>query len=653
MLFFSLPARINPQPTPPLPTSLDAAATAINAAQAGQLDFAQAVGLHDNLLYPWIEFALLQHFITTVDPRQAQAFLSAQTDEPVQDLFRTIWLKELARRQAWPLFVSDWTPQNDVSLQCAFETAEIALGHVDQQWIERVSALWQTNIKPLPSQCDVVLATLEAHHGIDEASRWRRIERAAEGQSAETMRTTAQGLEPTARLLANSYADFIQTHALAAWKRWPKTPRSRWIATVGLSQWAHQDPDAAEKGLAIYAPALGLEAPDRQRVLYQIAYWSAASYLPRSAERLATVAERNDDDKLRVLRVREALARNDWGAALQAIEKMPTAQRDDERWQYFRARLLDKTGHSAQATDLYGNIASHTSYYGFLAADHIHRPYILCPSPALTQPLATRQQQRWLARALALFQIKRPIWADLEWAKMVKGLTLGQRQSVAEMASQIGWYDRAIRTLSQANDLQRYDLRFPLGYQETVLAQTSANHLDAAWVLAEIRAESMFNPWAQSAANARGLLQLLPTTAGHLAAEKGMAGYKGPDSLYDPSVNIELGSTYLASLLKTFKLPYAAIAAYNAGPTAAQRWLTQRPDQDADLWIESISYQETREYVARILAFSVLYDWRLHHSGLTITARLAGLWNSPRQAYLCPRAEKNQSIDPHLRTFSR
>lgn len=652
MLFF-FPVLINPQSHPPLPASLEAATTAINAAEAGQLNLAQVAGLHDNLLYPWIEFALIQHSITTVDPQRVDDFLRAYADEPVQALLRPIWLRELARRQAWPLLVSEWTPQNDVSLQCAFETAEIALGHVDKKWIERVKAFWLANTKPLPSQCDVVLTTLEAHHGIDESSRWQRIERAAEEQHPETIRTTAQALEPKARLLANSYADFIQTHALAAWKQWPRSPRSRLIATVGLSQWAHQDPDGAEKGLAIYAPALQLEAPDRQRVLYQIAYWSAASYLPQSAERLAAVAERNYDDKLRVLRVREALARNDWSAALDAINKMPTAQRADERWQYFQARLLDKKGHFDQAKDLYGQIASHTSYYGFLAADHIHQAYVLCPAVSPIQPLATPQQRRWLARALALFQIKRPNWADFEWAQMAKGLSIGQRQYVAETAAQIGWYDRAIRTLSQPSDLQRYNLRFPLGYQETVLAQTTANHLDPAWILAEIRAESMFNPRAQSAANARGLLQLLPTTAAHLAAEKGIAGYKDPDSLFDPSVNIVLGSTYLASLLNTFKLPYVAIAAYNAGPTAAQRWLAQRPSQDADMWIESISYQETREYVARIMAFSVLYDWRLHQSGLTITARLAGLWNGQRQAYLCPKAEKIKSIDPRLRIFSR
>ena len=637
-----IPSLISSTTPPPLPSSLAAADAAINAAQTGQLDDAHATGLHDNLLYVWIEFAILQHSLTALDTARAESFLLAHANEPAGILFRTIWLQELARRQAWPLFVADWSPQNDPSLQCTFYLAEKALGHSDSHWINAVTSFWLENVKPLPSPCDAVFTALQAHQGVSTALRWQRIERAADAQQPETMRATANGLPPAARTLALSYANFIQTHAQDEWKHWPQTARSRSIATAGLIGWARQDPDGAEQALAIVAPALTLDAAERQRVLYQIAYWSAASYLPQSAQRFAAVSKPYYDGKLRILRVREALARSDWSAALAAINNMTRLQHEDERWQYFQARLLDKTGHPDQAKALYANIASNTSYYGFLAADQTHRPYVVCPAPAIAHPSLIRPSQKQsLERALALFQIGRQTWADLEWDKMAEeGLNAGQRQTVAAIAQQYGWYERPIRTLNQPSDQHLYALRFPLAYQEEVERHTAAYPFDPAWILAEIRAESTFNRRARSGANARGLLQLLPSTASQLAAQKGITSYKDAESLYDPAVNLTLGTAYLASLLNTYKLPYIAIAAYNAGPNAVQRWTAQRIDQDADFWIETISYQETREYVARVLAFSVIYDWRLHQSGLRISARSSGLWNSPRHAYVCPAASQ-------------
>jgi soluble lytic murein transglycosylase len=83
-------------------------------------------------------------------------------------------------------------------------------------------------------------------------------------------------------------------------------------------------------------------------------------------------------------------------------------------------------------------------------------------------------------------------------------------------------------------------------------------------------------------------------------------------------------------------MAYIAIAAYNAGPAPVARWRAQRPDMDADFWIETISYKETRDYVARILAFSVIYDWRLNGQAMPVTDRLAGRMVDTRKKFVCP-----------------
>ncbi|RBL02101.1 lytic murein transglycosylase, partial [Xanthomonas oryzae pv. oryzae] len=108
-----------------------------------------------------------------------------------------------------------------------------------------------------------------------------------------------------------------------------------------------------EQQLPQLASALGFSEAQRGQVLYQIALWTVASYLPDSARRLNAVPDASYDERLHEWRAREAMSRGDWPAALAAIRKMPASQRNDSRWQYFEARLAEKTGVAAAAQPLY------------------------------------------------------------------------------------------------------------------------------------------------------------------------------------------------------------------------------------------------------------------------------------------------------------
>src|SRR5690606_16303475 len=160
------------------------------------------------------------------------------------------------------------------------------------------------------------------------------------------------------------------------------------------------------------------------------------------------------------------------------------------------------------------------------------------------------------------------------------------------------------------------------------------------------RAESTFNPRARSPANARGLMQVLPSTGAAVARRLGLP-WGGAESLYDPATNITLGTAYLREKEQMYGKPYVAIAAYNAGPTPTSRWLSQRGDMDPDIWIETISYRETREYVARILAFSVLYDWRMFGTARPVSERMLGAaaGNGKRKRFECPAPDAAPQAD--------
>ena len=233
----------------------------------------------------------------------------------------------------------------------------------------------------------------------------------------------------------------------------------------------------------------------------------------------------------------------------------------------------------------------------------------------------------------------RSSWALREWKDALSRFSDAQRRIAVEVALDNGWFDRAVFGLGRQPEEQRlYELRFPLHHADTIRREAAKNGLDPAWVAAEIRAESVFDPNARSPANARGLMQVVPSTGAEEARRLGLP-WHGAETLYEPDINIAIGTAYLRKMLDRYGgEPYFAIAGYNAGQRPLLRCQEERPGMDPDFWIETISYGETRDYVARVLAFSTIYDWRLDGTAIPLTARMTGD-TGPRKRFTCPLAD--------------
>ncbi len=612
---------------------------AIEAAERGRFDGAQYADLVEHPLFRWVEFANLYREIDHLPPAQADAFLKKYRGTAVGEQFRPLWLAASARRNDPAALLAAWSDQlTDLRLRCVRLNAQLTLGRTDASWTQQAQDIWNSSGKSLPNECDPVFTALDARGGLPPAMRWSRIERAASEWLPAVMRNAARGLPAGDLALAEEYAAFLEApHPRAL--NWPKTDRSRLIASHGLAKLSKADPDRAEALLPQYASALGFSEADRGRVMYQIALWTVASYLPDSARRLNLVPAGSYDERLHEWRVREALSRSDWPAALAAIRRMGDKQRNDSRYAYFEARLAELTGDRAAAQAKYRAAANHAEFHGFLAADRIGQPYALCPT-SIDADAATRNAvaaNPALQRAIGLHLLGRHGWAVKEWSDALGGFNDTQRQLAVQIAQANGWFDRAVFSLGKApGEMQLYDLRFPLHHDASIRREAARNGIDPAWVAAEIRAESIFNPKARSGANAMGLMQVIPSTGAAVARRIGQP-WTGAESLYEPDTNIALGTAYLRQMLDQYGgKPYFAIAGYNAGPAPLGRWQSQRPGMDPDFWIETISYKETREYVARVLAFSVIYDWRLDGDALRLSDRLNGRTNAPRKPFVCP-----------------
>ena len=624
---------------------------AFDAAEAGRLDLTQASAYRDHPLFPWLQATVLRRNLDAANPSQVQAILARDGDQPAARWLREAWLGNRIKNKDWAGFRQAYRGSEDKTLRCNDLFARLDAGATDARWIADAQALWLTG-SSLADACDGPFARLAAMGKLDDSQRWQRIDLAIPDGQSGLLRSIARGMAASDAALVTSYAKFIDSPVAPAPDVWPVTTRSREVATVGLARLAKRDPDRAIAMVQAITPALGLDEKQRGRVLYEAALWTVASYLPGSAARLNAVPALAYDERLHEWRVREAISRGDDAAALAAIEKMGASQRNDSRWQYFEARLRERIGQVQPARVLYAKAAASSTFHGWLAADRLQQPYSLCAlEPVVDPTLSARVAANpYLARALELFAIDRPALAAREWGSAIKPMPDAERRLAVRRALDEGWYDRSVFAMNIApEDLRYYSLRFPFHHEADIRAQAKINALDPAWVAAQTRAESAFMPKARSGADARGLMQLLPGT-GALTARRIGVPWTGGDSLYDPTTNITLGTAYLRQMLDRLGgKSYLAIAAYNAGPAPIDRWTAARPQMDPDFFVESIPYKETREYVARVLAFSVIYDWRLNGNAASLGDRLVGRFNteaSQRRGFTCPANPAIASTTP-------
>ncbi len=307
-------------------------------------------------------------------------------------------------------------------------------------------------------------------------------------------------------------------------------------------------------------------------------------------------------------------------ARLEAAVGMPISL---GRAAYWRGRAAEAAGDGAAAKAHYQRAARHlTTYYGQLAAERIGLStapdWVAVPAVEPTEAEARAFAASELPVAAELLaqigqaHAARPFIARL----VMDAATPTDQVLAAALAQRMGQPNLAVLAGKRAGyagvHLPRYS--FPL---QTVPTESDP---EAALVNAIIRQESMFDPGAVSSAGARGLMQLMPATARQVARQLSET-HSDQRLVTDPGYNVSLGSRYLADQIRGFDGSYVlAVAAYNAGPGRSRQWVQDYGDPrnggvDAVDWVESIPFNETRNYVQRVMENLQVYRWRLAGAG--------------------------------------
>jgi soluble lytic murein transglycosylase-like protein len=314
---------------------------------------------------------------------------------------------------------------------------------------------------------------------------------------------------------------------------------------------------------------------------------------------------------------------------LEAVSRAP----DASSWlraggAFWAARAYLRDRHPEKSTPLLEQAAAaKRSFYGIVAARALGRPL---PFDWGAGEVTARTYDHLAKapagkRALALLQIDRFDDAADELRGLYPEAGPDLRRSIVTVAAAKGMPDVALRISgldSAAGDLARYPLA-PWSPEE-------GWRVDKALVHAFARQESGFNPRATSSAGARGLMQLMPRTAAHVAGDRSLAGGKGGERLYHPEYSLSLGQKYLDELLTTNpvkgNLFYLAVA-YNSGPGRLQGWVNQnRFNDDPLMFIESIPSRESRIFIEKVLSNYWAYRTRLNLPTPSLDAVAAGDW---------------------------
>ena len=583
-------------------------------------------GLQGYLLYPYLQYEDLRYRRARVEPDVMAAFLASHSDWAFTPGLRTAWLRALGEGRRWDALLAHGADSDDTEVRCHVAHARLRAGDTEGL-LPDARALWTVG-KSQPEACDPVFDWLRQQGGITPGLAWERIRLAMEARQPRLTRYLARFLPEAERVWAERWfeQDRGGYRRLEQAARWPDRPQGRDITDYGLRRLARGDPDRAWRIFQALEGSIDWPADTRGRILRELALWSAVNASPATTERMSAVPQAVRDDQLLEWWARHDLAEGNWQGVVETTGAMSAATANDSRWRYWRARALLETGATAAGESLLSELALEAGYHGFLAADLLHQPYTICPESPSVAPVDVERlaASPGFARALELRRAGVVNWARSEWQLAARPLDAQGLRTAAALAVREDWPELAIFALGNSGDWRWYEWRFPLEYTDLVDASAGSKNLDPAWVLGLMRSESAMAEDAISSAGARGLLQVTPDTARQLARRHAYR-YTGPQQLLQPEDNILFGTTYLRDLLDRFgDNAVLASGAYNAGPLAVDRWLAERPRTDPAVWIETLPYFETRDYIPRVLAFATIYDWRLQRPVSRLSSRMPG-----------------------------
>jgi soluble lytic murein transglycosylase len=566
-------------------------------------------------MYPYLQYQWLRKHLGR--ERQVKEFLEQHASSRYAGILKRKWLYHLAKKKQWQTFLQFYSETSDRSLNCYYHRAQFKTGD-KQAALNGAKDMWSAGFSQ-PKACDPLFAVLKKSSLFNQELFWQRFDAALQNNKT-------------------SLAKYVKTLMTAGdqktadlWLKLHRNPERHISELLG-------NPETAQAPL-MFTHAINRLA--RKDVYQAVDLWDSSEHLfdisseraDKVEKRLALkLAFRNESDAYERLgelnssdysskawRIRVALYEQEWPRVITAIEDLSSEDQEREKWQYWLARAYEETGKPIQAEELLTELSNKRDFYGYLAAERLDRQYQLSHDPidVTPQEIAEIKNHGEFRVAFEFMMLDREKEAKLQWWHALRQLSEDQIPAAAKLAQEWQWDEVAIFSIAKVKYWDDVELRFPLSYADQIRQNAMQQDLDPALLFGLIRRESAFNKDAHSPAGARGLMQIMPQTGRQIAKDLNER-WQGKNSLYNPVRNLKYGSYYYQKLLNQFNGHYAlALAAYNAGPHRVKKWLPEKT-VPADIWIETIPFRETREYVTTVLVYAMIYQQRMQTDELTM-----------------------------------
>lgn len=566
-------------------------------------------------LAPYLRFWQLK--ANTPGNAALQRFIDENPDTPLSDRLRNDLARQYGRAENWTEFRVQYLaiPRPDQELQCFNLRRRLAEGEkVEAEGL----ALWRT-ARDLPSSCDPLFTALSERGALGQHDRLARLRLALDTGNLRLAREVNARLEDD---------QAMGQDALARAQRDPRGFLDNAANTMGeieaalyaLTLIAKSDPEAAAR---VWEALHGRFPEAEQRYGWgQIALHASRRHDPRALAWFARAGTPLSEAQL-IWKIRASLREGKWLDVYGSIESLPETLRNEPVWRYWKARALKSLNAHYPANVLFAKLSQEINYYGLLAEEELPTRMEARPAEYKVTPddLKAAEAHIGLTRALLLRRLGDMGNAVSEWDWSLRGMSDRQLLAAAELARREGWYDRAIITADRTRGEHDFDLRYIAPYRDLASAYAHENGLDEAWVFGLMRQESRFVDYARSSVGASGLMQIMPATAKWIANQLGL-GRKAHAGMNHPETNIRFGTFYLKSIYDSLdQSPVLATAGYNAGPGRARRWQAETPLEGA-IYVESIPFAETREYVKKVLANAMFYRNRFGGEARPLKDRL-------------------------------
>jgi len=575
--------------------------------------------LRDYPLYPYLKYAEIKKRLNRASNKEVIAFINKYSGTPLATRLHYAWQHKLVRRKDWSTLVDNYLISKNIKMQCSYAHA-LKMLNKPMAAYDVIEQIWLTG-KSLPKVCDKVIELGLQSGRITQDLVLERIRLAMQSNRTHLAKYLKKYVNQQDQHWIDLWLKVRRSpdHILKENKLKSNIPIVRWILIDALIRISKKDALRGAKLWASFKLNYSFSDAEENRLVRRLTLYLSRIKDINSIHWLNATNYLSDDSYLTGIHIISSIKDRDWESAVDWLDRLNSDERHSEKWRYWRARVYEAMGRLEEARNIYHLNANERSYYGFLAADRNGLNYQFTDKPLIysAQELSVLEQNPAILRARELYLINQIVDARREWHYAINRMDKSEILMAAQAADQWGWHDRAIITFGQAkywDDLKR---RFPLVHQKLVVNQSKRQQINPAWAFAIIRQESAFTADARSHAGAMGLMQLLPRTARQVARSIRLK-YRNRFDLLNINTNVKLGVTYLKKVSDHFNgNSVLATAAYNAGQYRVSTWLPKSP-VSADIWVETVPFNETRDYLKRVLTYTIIYEKRLGHSPKSI-----------------------------------